>query len=403
MSPLKAVVLAAGEGLRLRPLTLYKPKVMIKVANRPILEYVVRALAGCRVREIVMVVGYRRERIMTYFEEGSRFGVNIEYRVQEKQLGTAHALSLAEGATGESFLVLPGDNIMDPSLIRELLSLEQHEAPYAIVVTESQQPSRYGVVLLRGREVTRIVEKPETPIGNLISTGICRLSDDVFSSIRSCAAKEIHDLTAVLQSLIDRGERVEAVKTSAKWHDVVFPWDLLDVNAQVLKEATEALSGTVEPGVHIKGRVEVGEGSLIRSGTYIEGPVRIGRGCDIGPNVCILPATAIGDNVTIQSGTEVRNSILMSDVSIGPSSLISHSVVGDGSRLGAHFVAAAEKAQVFLERELHTVPCLGVIMGEDTIVGNCVNVEPGVLIGTNCRIGSLKNISKAVPDNTSVV
>ena len=398
--PVKAVVLAAGEGIRLRPLTLYKPKVMIRVANKPILEYVVRALARNRVKDILMIVGYRRERIMTYFEDGQKFGVNIEYEVQEKQLGTAHALSLAEGKVGDSFLVLPGDNIADPSIVRDLMA---SEAPYSIAVTESNLPSKYGVVLLRGKQVTRIVEKPDSLLGNLISTGIFHLSGKIFDHVRQCAEQGSHDMTAVFQSLIDGGEKIAALKTSARWSDVVYPWDLLDLNARVLGEGGEAAAGTIESGVHMRGNVQIGEGSVIRSGTYIEGPVRIGRGCDIGPNVCLLPSVSIGDNVQIQSSTQIRNSLIMSDVTIGSGGLISHSVVGDGSRLGAHFVAGADKAQVLLDKEIHNVPCLGVIMGEDTTVGNCVTVDPGVFIGSSCRIASLKNISRMVPDNTSVV
>jgi glucose-1-phosphate thymidylyltransferase len=397
---LKAVILAAGEGIRLRPLTLYKPKVMIRVANRPILEYVVRALAHNRVKDILMIVGYRRERIMTYFEDGQKFGVNIEYEVQEKQLGTAHALSLAEGKVDDGFLVLPGDNIADPAIVRDLLA---SQAPYTIAVTESNLPSKYGVVLLRGKQVTRIVEKPESPMGNLISTGIFQLSSKIFGTIKQCAQQGSHDMTAVFQALLDDGEKISALKTPARWSDVVYPWDLLDLNARVLSEGGEATAGTLESGVHIRGNVQIGEGSVIRSGTYIEGPVRIGRGCDIGPNVCILPSVSIGDNVHVQSSTEIRNSLIMSDVTIGPGGLVSHSVIGDGSRLGAHFVAGADKAQVILDKEVHNVPCLGVIMGEDTVAGNCVTVEPGIFIGSSCRIASLKNIARMVPDNTSVV
>jgi len=397
---LKAVILAAGEGIRLRPLTLYKPKVMIRVANRPILEYVVRALAHNRVKDILMIVGYRRERIMTYFEDGQKFGVNIEYEVQEKQLGTAHALSLAEGKVDDGFLVLPGDNIADPAIVRDLLA---SQAPYTIAVTESNLPSKYGVVLLRGKQVTRIVEKPESPMGNLISTGIFQLSSKIFGTIKQCAQQGSHDMTAVFQALLDAGEKISALKTPARWSDVVYPWDLLDLNARVLSEGGEATAGTLESGVHIRGNVQIGEGSVIRSGTYIEGPVRIGRGCDIGPNVCILPSVSIGDNVHVQSSTEIRNSLIMSDVTIGPGGLVSHSVIGDGSRLGAHFVAGADKAQVILDKEVHNVPCLGVIMGEDTVAGNCVTVEPGIFIGSSCRIASLKNIARMVPDNTSVV
>jgi glucose-1-phosphate thymidylyltransferase len=297
-------------------------------------------------------------------------------------------------------VVLPGDNIADPAIVRDLLA---SESPYSIAVTESQLPSKYGVVLLKGKQVMKVIEKPQSLMGNLISTGIFHMSDRIFEHIRQCAVAGHHDITAVLQTLLDAGERIAALKTAARWSDVVYPWDLLDLNARVLTEGGEAAAGTIESGVHMRGNVQVGEGSVIRSGSYIEGPVRIGRGCDIGPHVCILPSASIGDNVTIQSSTEIRNSLIMNDVTIGPGGFISHSVIGDGSRLGAHFVAGAEKAQVVLEKEIHTVPALGVILGEDTSVGNCVTVESGVFIGSSCRIGSLKNIAKNIPDNSSVV
>ena len=134
---MKAVVLAAGEGMRLRPLTVSEPKVMIPVANRPILEHVVDALVKNDVHDIVMVVGYRKERIMSHFEDGRRFGARIEYVVQEKQLGNGHALFSARDRLSGEFMVLSGDNIVDRRAVGDLL--KAGSCPSALVV-ESENP-----------------------------------------------------------------------------------------------------------------------------------------------------------------------------------------------------------------------------------------------------------------------
>ena len=126
---MKAVILAAGEGMRLRPLTVSEPKVMIPVANRPILEYVVEALVGNDIEDIVIVVGYRKERIMSHFEDGKKFGAKIEYVVQEKQLGNAHALACAKDRLSEDFVVLPGDNIVDKRASGAFWNLVRARAP----------------------------------------------------------------------------------------------------------------------------------------------------------------------------------------------------------------------------------------------------------------------------------
>ena len=118
---MQAVVLAAGEGQRLRPFTANKPKVMIKVANKPILEFVIEALREVGILDVIIVVGYKKSRIIDYFENGSKWGVKIEYAIQHQQLGTAHALKQAEKyIKDDKFLVLAGDNIIDPETIKRI-------------------------------------------------------------------------------------------------------------------------------------------------------------------------------------------------------------------------------------------------------------------------------------------
>jgi len=156
-----AVILAAGEGQRLRPFTVLKPKVMIPIANKPILQYVVEALAANGVRHIAMVVGYKKEQDQDYFGSGEKLGVEIDYIVQKQQLGTAHALLQARDMVGDGFLVLPGDNIIEANTITRLVEAK----PSIILVKKQANISKYGVVTVRRRMIEDITEKPnETAI-----------------------------------------------------------------------------------------------------------------------------------------------------------------------------------------------------------------------------------------------
>jgi glucose-1-phosphate thymidylyltransferase len=397
---MKAVVLAAGEGTRLRPLTVNRPKVMIKIANRPILEYVVRALSNNNIRDIILVVGYKKEQIMTYFEDGNQWNVNIEYVEQDKQVGTAHALSMCKDQVEGDILVLPGDNIIDEETVRDLTKAKD---PWTVIIAESSTPSKYGVVSMAGRPITRIVEKPAQEISNLVSTGIYKLPRDIFRYIEIGATQNLHDMTSIIQSVIDDGNEVSGVHTEGKWIDAVFPWDLHSLNATALMDMEIGRAGKIEEGVRINGKVSIGEGTVIRSGTYIQGPAVVGKGCDIGPNVVILPSTTLGDNVTVNPFTEIRHSLVMSDVSVGGSSIISHSVIGDGCRIGSHFSATSERARILLENEVYDVDHIGAIVGEDCVIGNQVVVSSGMIVGTRCRIQSGKHIDQNIVDKTTVM
>jgi glucose-1-phosphate thymidylyltransferase len=398
---MKAVVLAAGEGLRLRPLTANRPKVMIKIANKPILEYVVTALVANNIREIDLVVGYRKEQIMTYFGDGTRWGAKISYVMQHKQLGTAHALYQAKDRLEGRFLVLPGDNIIDPETIQPLASPKKD---WAVVIARSPTPSKYGVVSLDGKPIRKIVEKPEQEISNLVSTGIYQLSEEIFEQIENVSdLMKKNDMTSVIQHCIDNDLKVLGEMSEGRWIDAVYPWDLLPLNAEALKDIEISRSGKVEHNVIINGPVVIGEGSVIRSGTYIQGPVVIGKGCEIGPNVVILPATTLGNNVTVNPFTEIRNSVVMSDVSIGGSSVLSHTVIGDGCQIGSHFSSCAERATAILEKEIHDIEYIGSILADDVKVGNQVTVSSGVVIGPNSKIASMKHVTTNIKDKSIVM
>ncbi|MDI6887632.1 MAG: sugar phosphate nucleotidyltransferase, partial [Candidatus Thermoplasmatota archaeon] len=220
---MKAVILAAGEGLRLRPLTVTRPKVMLTIANKPILQYVVEALVRNRLKELVIVVGYKKERIMSYFEDGKKFGASIEYVEQDKQLGTAHAVAQASNYVEDKFLVIAGDNIIESETLAQLIKSK----PPSLLITKSSLPSKYGAVITEGTKLKNIIEKPELKVSELVSTGAYIFSRDIFKAIKSSGSV---DLTSTLQHLLRENTKISCVRTST-WYDAVYPWDLLRINS----------------------------------------------------------------------------------------------------------------------------------------------------------------------------
>ncbi|TEU02673.1 MAG: glucose-1-phosphate thymidylyltransferase [Dehalococcoidia bacterium] len=389
----QAVILAAGEGQRLRPLTVLKPKVMIPIADKPILQYVVEALAVNGVRHIIMVVGYRKEQVQDYFGSGEKLGVEIDYIVQKQQLGTAHALMHAKDAVADRFLVLPGDNIIKSDTIAPLVEAK----PSIILVKKQENVSKYGVVTARKGTVEEIVEKPQEATSNLVNTGIYSLDRGMFEFV-----EEEVELPMVLNSMIARGYEIAAQETDGIWLDAVYPWDILRLNDIALGAVSLSTAGTVEKGVTMKGAVSIGKGTVIRAGSYLVGPLIIGENAEIGPHACIFPATSIGDQVTISPFSQIRNSAIGNGVHIGPGSILEDSIVDRGSVLGGHFTAFSAGAVIEVEGEYYNVHT-GTVVGEHCAIEENVTARPGVILGNNSRVSALKLLSGKIPDGSLVV
>jgi glucose-1-phosphate thymidylyltransferase len=399
---MKAVILAAGEGTRLRPFTTSEPKVMIPIANKPIVQYVVDALVKNGITEMAMVVGYKKERIMSHFGDGKAFGAKIEYIQQSKvlgQVGTGFALGKARAYAGDEFLVLAGDNLIEPATLADLVGKPKGNA---IVVTESLTPSKYGVVLLSGDNVAQLAEKPSEKLSNLISTGIYRLNSEVFDAIDEATRDGDHRLTSAIQRMIPR-HRFEAIFTSGSWRDVVFPWDLPGANAEALSKVAQHTAGTVERGAHVKGTVSIGAGTVVSSGAYITGPVSIGENCDIGPGACVCPETSLGNNVVLAPHVVLQQSLVMSNTFIGAGTMLSHSVIGEGVRIGPNCTADGEAASVNADGECKKLEAIGAMVGEGSVVGGNVTFRGGVIVGSGCRIHPGKAICQNLPNNTQVL
>jgi UDP-N-acetylglucosamine diphosphorylase/glucosamine-1-phosphate N-acetyltransferase len=384
---MQAIILAAGEGIRVRPLTRSRPKAMIPVANRPIIEYVIEALLKNGIRDIVVVVGYRKEQV-TRFLNG--LDVPIDVVVQEKQLGTAHALRCAESKIKGNFLVLPGDNYIDPQSIARI-----KDSPNAILVKEHPNPSNFGVVLLNNGLVTDIVEKPEHSPSFVVSTGIYSLEKTFFSYIRG------NDITDAIPAMIAAGEQIRAVHAD-DWQDAIFAWDLLKMNQRLLKNLPMAREGTTSRQTIIQGPVSIGKGTTIGPNTVITGPVVIGNDCTIGPNCVILPNTSIGSRVNLAPFTVIGNAIIMDDTEVGSHSHIIDTVAGERCTLADH--TSVSTAAGLMDIEGCTIKSeFGAVLGDNTTSGP-FTVYKNCIVGNNVAIEGQKSITcRTIPDGSMVI
>jgi len=394
---MKAVILAAGEGKRLRPYTETLPKVMLPIVNKPILEYVLDAVSKSGIDEIIVVVGYKKEVILEYFKDYKK--AKITYVEQDKQLGTAHALLQAKKQLKDSFIVLAGDNIIDQESISKLIN---DESKYNILIKKHPHPSKYGVVFLEKNKLKEIVEKPKEEMGNFISTGIYKLPKTVFKIIDDLASQGVYALSTIIQSLVDQNQEINTI-IAKSWMDIVYPWDLIKVNEKMIHEYSSSISGTIEKGVTIKGDVFVGKDTTIYSGCYIVGPVVIGQGCEIGPNTCIFPSTTIGDNSVINPFSLIQNSIIMNEVHIGSHSRFINSIIGRGTIIEEHFSSITGTPTVEIEGEFKKLKNMGVMIGDDCNIKSHVVIDSGKIIGRNCKIDSMKKIIDNIPSNSKVM
>ena len=389
---MEAVVLAAGEGTRIRPLTYTKPKVMLPIANRPILEHLILELKKAGITDIVLVVGYKEEKVREYFGDGSDFGVRIEYVLQTKQLGTADALKSAVHLLNDDFFImLNGDNIVCSEDVEKVMEVEG----MAIGVVRVENPQDFGVVEIENGRIKKIVEKPEKPQSNLINAGVYKFNSDIIDFLEktSISKRGEYEITNTIQLAINSGIEFKALELKT-WIDVGYPWDLLKANEFMLKNIEKSIvEGEIEEGVYIKGNVIVGERTVIRSGSYIIGPVVIGKNCIIGPNCFIRPYTSIGDNCHIGACVEIKNSIVMSNTNVPHLNYVGDSVIGENCNFGAGTKIAnlrLDEKEIYAVVKGKKVPTgrrkFGAIVGDNVKTGINVSINVGTMIGNDVLI-----------------
>ena len=412
---LKAIILSAGEGSRMRPLTLTKPKTMLPVAGKPIIQYNIESLRDNGITDILLIVRYKEEMVRNYFGDGSDFGVNIFYKTQKDFLGTANAISYGEDFIDDSIIVLNGDIILDDEIIHEIIKKYNYLTPDTLMLlTEVEDPSAFGVVEIENGNIKNIVEKPkrEEAPSNLVNAGIYIFNKDIFDKIRETEISERgeYEITDSVSLQIEDNKTVIGHKTSKDWIDVGRPWELIEVNEELIGKLKTEIKGTVEAGAVIHGEVFLDEGSVIKAGVYIEGNVYIGKNCDIGPNSYIRGNTYFGDNVHVGNAVEIKNSIIMENTNVSHLSYVGDSVIGSNCNIAAgtnianlRFDNATIKTKIKNQKIDSGRRKLGAIIGDSVKTGINSSFSPGVKVGHNSTIGSGVLLYEDLPSDTRVL
>ncbi|MCY3781977.1 MAG: glucose-1-phosphate thymidylyltransferase [Chloroflexi bacterium] len=317
---MKALILAAGQGTRLRPVTLTMPKSLVPVANRWLINYALDALKKAGLTDIGIVVNSLESPIVTNLKDGSALGVKIEYIVQDEQLGLAHATSLCRDFVGgEPFTVFLGDNIFQDKMTGLLTAFASSDEEAAVVLGSVSDPTRFGIAEIDNGRILRVVEKPKDPPSNLAIAGVYLFRASIFDAIQRIkpSGRNELEITDAIQVLIDDGLPVASYRLSGWWIDAGKPDAIIMANQLVLEalpytpapEQSEQIEGESE----VSHRVIIGRESRIID-SVIRGPVIIGNNAVIR-NSYVGPYTSIGDNVTVE-GSEIESSIVMKNCEI---------------------------------------------------------------------------------------
>lgn len=389
-----AVVLAAGEGTRLRPLTRNRPKPMLPAGNRPIVEYVLDALIEAGIERICFVVGYKRSRVQEHFGPTYR-DVPIQYVVQSKQLGSGHALQQAEEKLDGSFVVVNGDRVIEPSIVTDVLEASEEVDAATLAVLERPVDSRYGAVVMRDSTIVELIEKPDDEY-RLVNGGVYVFDQRIFDALRETPRQSGSLLlTDAVDLLIYEGS-VRGVRTEGLWVDATYPWDLLTVSRELLEHE-------LVDGPQPRTDVWVAESALVHDDATLQSPVVIGPDCELGPGAVIGPDVALGRNVTVGSNATVEASVIDTDTRIGAGSTLLDCVTGQDVDLGAGTIVPGGPADVQINESLFRDERLGAVFADRVRAGGGIRCAPGTLVGTNARVGTGVVVDGHVPERTEVV
>ncbi len=399
-----AVVLAAGEGRRLRPLTKHRPKPMLPAANRPILEHVLDALVEAGIDDIHLVVGYERDRVQDHFGPTYR-DRPISYHLQRNQLGSGHALQQVEGDLDTDFLVVNGDQLVQSRLVSDVLGAHTPATDTAtLAIVQSERTSDYGGVEIEGDQVVRLVEKPRPGEFHYLNAGVYAFAPSIFETLDSTPqrAGELSLIDAIVR-LLDSDRQVRGVRTEGVWLDATYPWDLLSVAQTVLSRAYLDADGTAYLG-RLDGDepVRVDTTAAVHEDATLRGPVVVGPDTVVGPRAVVGPNVALGANVTVESGSVVKRSVVDGDTLIGANATVVDCVTGQGVQLGPGTTIPGGEADVRVNGEVHERCQLGGVVADRARIGGGSTIAPGVLVGPGALLQPGTHVDRNVDEAAEV-
>ncbi len=391
-----AVVLAAGEGTELRPLTAHRPKPLLPAATRPILGYVLDALVEAGITDLHLVVGYGRDRVQSHVGPAHQ-GVPVHYHRQVKRVGTGHALLRAADAVDGEALVVNGDEVLTSELVRSVVDAhDPWSARVTIAVVESEDAPRYGAVRLADDCVTDFVEHPDDDIYRFLNAGVYALDERVLSVVQDTPrrAGELR-ITDAVADLAEESE-VRGVRTNEPLVTARYPWDLLSVAEHHL-ETGAVHEPERSPGVFVADTATVADPATLRP------PVAVAAHSEIGANATVGPYTAVGRRSTVAPGAVVSRSVLDRESRVGPNATLVDCVAGQSVRVGAGVVVPGGPADVTVDTTVHENERLGALFADRATVEGGARVVPGALVGPDATVRAGATVTGRVPGGAEVV
>src|SRR5450759_1417420 len=322
MQPLKGLILSGGKGTRLRPITHTSAKQLVPVANKPVLFYGIEAMAQAGIEEVGIIIAPETgQEIREAAGDGSKFGIEITYVLQDEPLGLAHAVLTAEPFLGESpFVMYLGDNLLQGGISDLVAAFREHEPDALILLTPVPDPENYGVAELadaapgKAGRIVRLIEKPSEPATDLALVGVYMFTAAIHDAARAIEPSPRGELeiTDAIQHMLDARLRVEPHIVRGWWKDTGRLEDMLEANRLILDNLLERVDGELIDS-QVDGRVVIERGARLER-TTVRGPAIIGADARLS-DCYIGPYTAIGERCTI-SGAEVEHSILLAGCTV---------------------------------------------------------------------------------------
>jgi UDP-N-acetylglucosamine diphosphorylase/glucosamine-1-phosphate N-acetyltransferase len=383
------VIMAAGEGSRMRPLTDTTPKPLLKICGKTIIEHNIEDIV-MHFDAIFFIVKYKSEKFREYF--GNEYhGKPIHYIEQIEQAGTGAAILSLKGKIQWAFVVVSGDDLYEASDIMNLAN----SSGYATLCKRVDTPSDFGIFMVDASgKAIGIVEKPTDPsLGNLASIGNHKFDDQIFADLEKIplSPRGELELPDLIHQYIHEG-KYSVVEATGRWITIGYPWDLLRANDAIIGSYTKKVvnnGGEIEDNVTIKGNIVIEEWAVLKNGTYIEGNVYFGKNATIGPNTYFRGNTSIGANSKVGAFVELKNSYIWESSSIphlsyfGDSVIGNHVNIGGGSKVanlrhdGANIKSKVKDKIIDTGRRK-----LGTIIGDGAHLGIGTLIYPGRMIPT---------------------